>query len=98
VRAVIDTNVLVSALFWHGAPHVLLERVREGDLGLVCSPILMDELAQVTARPKFAAILEGSRSDHARALAEVRELAEIVEPAPLPERVCRDPDDDSILA
>lgn len=98
MRAVIDTNVLVSALFWHGAPHELLERVREGDLGLVSSPQLIDELARVAARPRFAAILERSRSDRSQALAQVRELAEIVEPAPLSERICRDPDDDSILA
>ena len=38
MRAVIDTNVLVAGLLWHGAPHVLLERVRDGALGLVSSP------------------------------------------------------------
>ena len=28
MRAVIDTNVLVSGLLWHGAPHALLDEVR----------------------------------------------------------------------
>lgn len=38
LRVVIDTNVLLSGLLWHGAPHVLLEHVRAGTLGLVSSP------------------------------------------------------------
>jgi len=29
VRAVLDTNVLLSGLFWRGAPHALLEQVRD---------------------------------------------------------------------
>jgi uncharacterized protein len=32
------------------------------------------------------------------ALAEVRQLAEVIEPPPLPQPVCRDPDDDQVLA
>ena len=31
-------------------------------------------------------------------LAEVRQLAEVIEPPPLPQPVCRDPDDDKVLA
>jgi putative PIN family toxin of toxin-antitoxin system len=98
VRAVLDTIVLVSALFWHGPPHELLDRVRRGDLRLISSPALMDELARVVARPKFAAILTASRSDRHRAVAEIGDLAEVIEPTALPERICRDPDDDAILA
>ncbi len=40
MRAVIDTNVLVSGLFWHGPPHILLEHVRNGALDLISSPAL----------------------------------------------------------
>jgi uncharacterized protein len=31
-------------------------------------------------------------------LARVRQLVEVVDPPPLPEPVCRDPDDDAVLA
>jgi hypothetical protein len=39
VRAIIDTNLLVSGLFWHGNPHALLEHVRAGTapLGPPCA-------------------------------------------------------------
>ena len=57
MRAVLDTNVLLSGLFWHGAPHALLERVRDSALTLVSSPALLAELAEVIGRAKFDSIL-----------------------------------------
>ncbi len=98
MRAVIDTNVLVSGLLWHGAPHVLLERVRDGALGLVSSTALLTELESVIHRAKFDLVLTRSDTSRERALAEVRQLAEVIEPPPLPQPVCRDPDDDAVLA
>ncbi len=53
MRAVIDTNVLVSGLFWHGPPHMLLEHVRDGALDLISSPALLAELTNVLGRAKF---------------------------------------------
>lgn len=98
MRAVIDTNVLISGLLWHGAPHRLLERVRGGELGLVSSPALLAELADVIGRPKFDAVLARTNTSRERTLEEVYRLAEVIEPAPLPRPVCRDPDDDEVLA
>lgn len=52
MRAVIDTNVLLS-----GLPHALIEQVRTGALSLISSLALIAGLAEVTNRPKFQAIL-----------------------------------------
>jgi len=79
VRAVIDTNVLIAGLLWHGAPHALLAQVRGAALGLVSSPVLLAELAEVLSRPKFKAVLARANT-------------------PLVQPVCRDPDDDEVLA
>ena len=98
MRAVVDTNVLVSGLLWYGAPHAVMERLRSGTLALVSSPALMAELADVIGRANFDAVLARSNTSRERLLAEVRQLAEIVEPPPLPAPVCRDPDDDKVLA
>ena len=98
MRAVVDTNVLLAALLWHGPPHVLLARVRSGSLGLISSPALLAELADVLGRSKFDAILTRSNTSRENALAEVRQLAEVIEPRPLPQPVCRDHDDDELLA
>ena len=98
MRAVIDTNVLVSGLFWHGAPHALLEHVRTGTLVLISSPVLLTELENVIGRAKFDAILTRSATSREQTLAELRQWAEVIEPLPLALPVCRDPDDDAVLA
>lgn len=98
LRVVFDTNVLVSALLWLGPPHALLEQVRNGTLTLISSPALLAELAQVLARPKFDAVLTRSNTSRTQTLAAVRVLAEVIDPRPLAKPVCRDPDDDAVLA
>ncbi|MGH7058771.1 MAG: putative toxin-antitoxin system toxin component, PIN family [Stellaceae bacterium] len=98
MRAVVDTNVLVSGLLWHGAPHTLLEQVRAGVVTLISSPALLAEFAEVLARPKFQAIMARSGIAPARVLAELRQLAELFDPPSLPVLAARDPDDDAVLA
>jgi uncharacterized protein len=53
IRAVLDTNVVLSGLLWDGTPHAPLDRVREGTLTFISSPALPAELAEAIARPKF---------------------------------------------
>jgi len=98
VRVVVDANLLLSGLLWHGPPHAVVEQIRAGTLILISSPVLLADLAEVIARPKFAAVLARSATDPARMLAELRRLAEIVDPPPLPAPISRDPDDDAVLA
>ena len=98
VRAVVDTNVLLSGLFWRGRPHVLMEQLRAGTLTLISSPALLVELAEVMSRPKFQLILARSNTDPEQTLGELRRLAEIIDPPPLPAPVSRDPSDDEVLA
>ncbi|MHB1587437.1 MAG: putative toxin-antitoxin system toxin component, PIN family [Acidiferrobacteraceae bacterium] len=98
MRAIIDTNVLVSGFFWRNTPHALPEHVRNGELTLVISPVLLAELADVMGRPKFDPILARSHTSRSYTLDALRRLAEVVEAPPLPQPVCRDPDDDEVLA
>jgi putative PIN family toxin of toxin-antitoxin system len=62
VRAVVDTNVLLSGLFWRGSPNALMEQIRAGALSLISSPALLAELAEVMNRPKFQVILVRSNT------------------------------------
>lgn len=98
MQAVFDTNVLVSALFWRGSPHALLEEVRNGCIALITNPTLLAELTDVIGRAKFEAILKRTHTSREQALAQVRQLAEVIDPPPLKRRVWRDPDDDAVLA
>jgi putative PIN family toxin of toxin-antitoxin system len=98
VRAVVDTNVLLSGLIWRGAPHALLEHVRIGTLRIYSSPALIAEFAGIIERPKFRGALVRSNTDSKKLLADLRLLADIVDPPPLATPVSRDPDDNVVLA
>jgi len=52
VRAVADTNTVVSALLWTGAPRALLIAARAGKLSLYTSAALLDELSEVLTRAR----------------------------------------------
>jgi uncharacterized protein len=77
---------------------MVLVHVRAGTLTLVSSPALLTEFADVINRPKFQAILTRSGTASEQMLEELRQLAEIIDPPPLSSPVCRDPDDDAVLA
>jgi uncharacterized protein len=62
-RVVPDTNVYISGLLWTGIPHRLLRLAEAGDVTLVTTPAIMEELREVLGRPKFTLrirILQGS--------------------------------------
>ncbi len=55
VRAVVDTNLVVSGLILkHGYPSQLVEALRQGCFRLVLSDALLEEYQRVLARPRFA--------------------------------------------
>jgi uncharacterized protein len=98
MRVVIDTNVLLAALLWRGPPYALLEQARNGAITFLSSPELLAELTEVLARPKFDVILSRSETSREQMLMQVRLLVDITDPPPLAKPVCRDPDDDAVLA
>jgi uncharacterized protein len=98
VRAVIDTNVLLSALLWAGNPYMLMEQVRAGALTLVSSRALPQSWPRLRLVRSSKIFSPGPASVLSLLLAQVRLLAEIVDPPPLPEPVSRDLDDDGVLA
>ena len=98
MRIVIDTNVLVSGLLWHGPPRNLWNHVLTAQAELFISQVLLDEFAEVVARPKFAIILERAARTVEQLLADVRDTAELVNPVALNQPVSCDPDDDHVLA
>jgi len=92
VRVVFDTNVLISALVYGGLPRELLTSVFRGEVTLVTSTVLMDELEEVLVA-RFAHDPSLARTVRA----EIEMLAEVVDVSDLA-RVARDPDDDAVLA
>jgi uncharacterized protein len=58
MNVVLDTNTVISGLFWKGAPRQVLDLARSGVIALFTSPELLAELADVLGREKFAKRLE----------------------------------------
>lgn len=98
MKLVVDSNVLISAIFWYGSPHRLLAHARGGEPRLVTSPALLAELAEVLERPEFQKMARRLGLTSPAILADLQLVSEVVHPQPLGERVCRDPDDDDVLA
>jgi putative PIN family toxin of toxin-antitoxin system len=94
VRAVFDTNVLVAAFVAEGLCSKLLMRGRKKQFHLIVCPVILQEFDHVLTK-KFSATRNETRS----ALLIVSEAVHsVVRPTPLGQSVCRDPDDDAILA
>ena len=53
IKVVLDTNVLVSALIKNGKPRALLREIVRGNIQLVLSRGILEELAEVSADPKI---------------------------------------------
>jgi putative PIN family toxin of toxin-antitoxin system len=98
IRAVVDTNLLVSYLLTHRPPIARLidHHLAEDDFVLVTAPELIAELDRVLGYPKLQQYY--TEEDRTRFVALVMALSEVVElPQTIP-RVCRDPDDDRVIA
>ena len=53
IRAVFDTNIVVSGILWAGAPAQALDAAIDGQFLLLSSEALLAELLRVLSRPKF---------------------------------------------
>ncbi|MCR5866634.1 MAG: putative toxin-antitoxin system toxin component, PIN family [Aquincola tertiaricarbonis] len=96
--AVLDTNVVVSALLWRGLPGRLIELAGEGELKLFTSAVLLKELAATLSKPKLAKAVAATRLDARTMLRLYGRIAHRVHPLALPRPVSRDWDDDAVLA
>jgi uncharacterized protein len=94
VKAVLDTNVFVSGVFFSGPPFHILQAWKDGKIQLAVSPDILEEYRRVgesLAEEHPAIYLEP-------VIAYVIQNAVTFSAPPLPERVCEDPDDDKFLA
>lgn len=92
MKVVFDTNILVSALFWRGAPYRCLSAVEAGLAELIISPPILDELRNVLMT-KF----EHTRAEADDAASLVSGVAQLVEIVGELHVVAKDPDDDKFV-
>ena len=92
MRIVLDTNVLVAAFIAHGNCHELFEYCIVHH-EVILSKFILDELQDVLTR-RFGL----TQAETQAAIRLVRTRTRLIDPLPSPVPVCRDSDDDTILA
>ena len=98
MRAAVDTNLLVSYLLTHRPPVAELIDVHlaRGDYALLTSHVMLEELDRVLQYPRLHRYYDAEAC--VRFVALVAALSEIVDVPEAVPRICRDPDDDWIIA
>jgi uncharacterized protein len=99
VRAVLDTNVMVSGLLsGSGPPRGIIDAWLAAKFTLVTSLSLVQELSYVLSYPRIASRLRLSETELDAIIAALLSQAEIVAGAVALPGVTRDPKDDAVVA
>lgn len=96
MRLVLDTNVVASAMVWGGNPKQLLLAGREKRIELFTSVVMLAELTDILARPKFGKKIAASLLTLDQLVDGYAALSQVVRPTPTP-RIVADPDDDVVI-
>ena len=94
MRIVLDTNVVMSAVFFGGSPLRILEAWREGRMELVVSEDILTEYAEIADRLSA----RHPQVDFHPWLSFIREKATTVRVRRPYPTICEDPDDDAFIA
>ncbi len=94
MRAVLDTNVLMSAVFFGGTPLKILRAAFAKKVELVATRAVLAEYREIAERlhTRFPSV------NHRRPLAILESKLTLVRPAARCTGLCRDPDDNAIIA
>jgi putative PIN family toxin of toxin-antitoxin system len=93
IKAVLDTNVLISGIFWKGPPFEILKAWQQQRFSLTLSPPILEEYRRV--------VEEITRRSPSQVIAPIVQLVELhsemVVPVSFVKTVCSDPDDDKFI-
>ncbi|WP_447969797.1 putative toxin-antitoxin system toxin component, PIN family [Nitrospira sp. M1] len=99
-NAIVDASVLVSAfLFAESVPRQVIRLARQGLYALHFSPILIEEVSRSLKNPRLKKPYSYTDDDVRIWRAELNEIGLLwTKPLPKVGKVCRDPDDDHVIA
>lgn len=95
MRAVLDTNVLISSVIATGVPHEIVVRGFEGEFQIIVSVETLTEFRETLL--KYPDRFHVDEREVQEEVETVRYFAEFVDPAEEIEAVEDDPDDDKFL-
>lgn len=77
IRVVLDTNIFISALFWKGNPNEILKKCYRGELQLLVSGDMLNEVEGILVREKKFELTRGEIAEH---LEIIKLNSELLEP------------------
>lgn len=98
MRLVLDTNVVISGLFWNGPPRKLLDAAIGGTIDIYTTALLITELGKALAYPKFARRIAANGDSIDRCVGRFMTIANLTATATIEGAVNADPDDDHVIA
>lgn len=97
-QVVLDTNIIVSALLWGGAPQRVIAIAVDNDIPIITSEPLIHELAKTLQKPKLGKYISSTGKSPSTLISELVRIMTVVELAAVPTDAVRDPDDVKVLA
>lgn len=98
MRVILDTNVVISGFLWPGVCTQLFALAVDGQLALFTSQELIDELSGVIGRRKYKEVIARTGFTAAQLIKQYRRLVYSVSTKKFSRQICRDADDDAVLA
>ena len=94
MKVIVDTNVLISGIFFSGPPFEILKAWGDGSIEIILSSEIADEYIRVakTLTSRFPLV------NVDRILFLVVTHSNMIEVQPITHQVCEDPDDDKFLS
>ena len=96
MRIVADTNLLISSVFWSGAPYKIVQKALDGKLEIITSREILNEVRKVLKDPKYRFELSEQEIDDL--VDGILFYATRIEPQITVDIVKRDPKDNHIVA
>lgn len=97
MKITVDTNILISGLFWEGNERKLIELAEEGEIELVLSEAIIEEFEEVLSRNEFKLKLNEIESNVGSVIDKILSIATITEPQEKINAVEDDKDDNIVL-
>ncbi|MFY9484459.1 MAG: putative toxin-antitoxin system toxin component, PIN family [Patescibacteria group bacterium] len=96
---VLDTNVIVSALLWKGAPRAIFDLAEQGTISIATSKSIIDELTKVLDYPRLHDAIARHGLVKNQIIERFVDLVDKIEEEDYPIGVIQeDPDDDKVLS
>lgn len=97
MRAVVDTNVIISGSLWDGRPAEVMRQIETGRVEMYLSADILEEIEEVLEQEKLKGPIARSGQSVNMVMNKIYSMASIVNPKVKVRRVKEDPDDNKFL-